>query len=139
MADFRSFLNNLEWVLLFRRPTTVVGVSRDTPGMYGQTLKKDRWKRWGKRRYRVKQFRSTALMSCCALSEIPNILPVYLLNMATRKVSSNDKWWMLEVNVNNAYLDWKRFIFMNYSSIWYKFYIPTKRQLLKSRTVVFSD
>ena len=29
--------------------TTVVGVSRDTPGMYGQTLKKDRWKRCKKR------------------------------------------------------------------------------------------
>ena len=25
---------------IFRRATTVVGVSRDTPGMYGQTLKK---------------------------------------------------------------------------------------------------
>ena len=25
---------------IFRRPTTVVGVSRDTPRMYGQTLKK---------------------------------------------------------------------------------------------------
>ena len=25
--------------MIFRRATTVVGVSRDTPGMYGQTLK----------------------------------------------------------------------------------------------------
>ena len=32
-------------VTVFRRATTVVGVSRDTPGMYAKTLKKDRWKR----------------------------------------------------------------------------------------------
>ena len=35
------------------------------------------------RRYRVKQFRSTTLMSCCALSEISNILPVYLFSTVT--------------------------------------------------------
>ena len=35
------------------------------------------------RRYRVKQFKSTILMSCCTLSEIPNILPIYLFSTVT--------------------------------------------------------
>ena len=33
--------------------------------------------------YTLKQFRSTTLMSCCTLSEIPNILPVYLFSTVT--------------------------------------------------------
>ena len=33
------FIFNILCNVIFRRPTTVVGVSRDTPGMYGQTLK----------------------------------------------------------------------------------------------------
>ena len=44
---------------IFRRPTTVVGVSRDTPGMYGQNLKKIDEKDAKKRRKKKTQKKDT--------------------------------------------------------------------------------